>query len=77
MMKQKPIKLQQSEEEGRCWWHEPNGSVAVQEGKLPRLEVDEREGASLHPVVIPRRLPPETRLSTTRSALVQRRECGG
>jgi hypothetical protein len=53
MMKLKPIELQQSEEEGRYRWHEPNDSVA-REDKLPRLEVDEREGAAPHPVIIHR-----------------------
>jgi hypothetical protein len=59
MMELKPIKLPQSEEEGRRWWHEPGGSVAAKEDKLPRLEIDEREGAEPHLVVIPQRLPLE------------------
>jgi hypothetical protein len=59
MIELKPIELQQSEEEGRHQWHEPGGSVAAEEDKLPRLEVDEREGAAPHPIVIPRRLPHE------------------
>jgi hypothetical protein len=53
MMELKLIELQQSEEEGRRRRHEPDGSIVAEEDKLPRLEVDEREGASLHPVVIP------------------------
>jgi hypothetical protein len=59
MMELKLIILQQSEEEGRRRRHEPDGSIVAEEDKLPRLELDEREGASLHLVVIPRRLPPE------------------
>jgi hypothetical protein len=58
-MKLKPIELQQSEEEGRYRWHELGGSVAGEEDKLPRLEVDEREGVAPHPGIIPQRLPPE------------------
>jgi hypothetical protein len=41
MMEWKPIELQQSEEEGRHRRHEPGGSIAAEEDKLPRLEVDE------------------------------------
>jgi hypothetical protein len=59
MMKLKPIELQQSEEEGRYQWHKPDSSVAGEEGKLPRLEGNEREGTAPHPVIIPRRLQPE------------------
>jgi hypothetical protein len=59
MMELKPIELQQRKEKGIRWQHEPGGSVAAKEDKLPWQVVDEWEGATPHPVIIPRRFLPE------------------
>jgi hypothetical protein len=54
VLKLELVQLKQSEKEGRHRRHKPNHGVAGEEDELSQLKVVEREGAALHPPIVPR-----------------------
>jgi hypothetical protein len=52
-----PVELQELEEEGGHWQHQPSHSVAGEVDKFRQLKVDEQKGAASHQPIESWQLP--------------------